>query len=82
MPRQTAKLFASGRSHKSSAYPRKPASSGAEVRIRRHGNAVILEPLETAWDWLPAQATPLDQDFIQAALELQPQQHRPALATL
>ena len=70
MPRHTAKLFASGRSQ-AVRLPKEFQFSGTDVRIRRHGNAVILEPLETGWDWLPA-AAPLDQDFVEAALADQP----------
>jgi len=81
MPPQTAKLFASGRSQ-AVRLPKQFRFQGAEVRIRRHSNAVILAPLETGWDWLPTPTTQLDQDFAAAAQQPQPQQHRPALADL
>jgi antitoxin VapB len=42
---------------------------GEEVRIRRHGNAVILEPMAEDWTWLDAIAGKLDADFVQAVDE-------------
>jgi antitoxin VapB len=46
---------------------------GDEVRIRRHGSAVILEPIGPAcpedWAWLDAIVGKLDEDFVKAALE-------------
>jgi antitoxin VapB len=56
--------------------------SGDEVRVRRRGNEVILEPLPTGWAWLDAIAGELDRDFVEAALEDVPQQERPALKKL
>jgi antitoxin VapB len=52
------------------------------VRIRRHGNAVILEPLAENWAWLDAIAGKLDEDFISAVKEQPDQQERPALDRL
>ena len=52
------------------------------VRIRRHGNAVILEPLSEDWAWLDAIAGKLDEDFISAVKEQPDQQERPALDRL
>ena len=49
-----------------------------EVRVRRHGAAVILEPIATDWRWLDELAGPLDADFREAAAE-QPPQANPAL---
>jgi antitoxin VapB len=40
-----------------------------EVSIRRQGRAVILEPLAQDWAWLEQVTGPLDDDFIEAALE-------------
>jgi antitoxin VapB len=74
----TAKLFWSGRSQ-AVRLPKDFRFRGKEVRIRRHGNAVILEPLADDWSWLDALAGPLDDDFVRAVAE-QPQSHqRPAL---
>ena len=56
--------------------------SMAEVRIRRHGSAVILEPLASDWQWLDAIAEKLDDDFVQAVKEQTEQQVRPALEKL
>jgi virulence-associated protein VagC len=55
----TAKLFWSGRSQ-AVRLPKDFRFSGksAEVRIRRHGNAVILKPLADDWSWLDAIAAP------------------------
>jgi antitoxin VapB len=50
-----------------------------EVRIRRHGQAVILEPIATDWTWLDALIGSLDDDFAQAANERPEEQVRPAL---
>jgi antitoxin VapB len=78
---QTAKLFWSGRSQ-AVRLPKEFRLPGAEVRIRRHGNAVILEPLADDWDWLDAIAGQLDEDFAQAVEEQPQEQQRPALDEL
>jgi antitoxin VapB len=55
---------------------------GQEVRIRRHGNAVILEPVAEDWTWLDSVVGKLDEYFLQAVNE-QPEQHeRPTLDEL
>ncbi|MEX8495053.1 antitoxin [Sphaerotilus sp.] len=77
----TAKLFWSGRSQ-AVRLPKDFRIEGTEVRIRRHGNAVILEPLAADWSWLDALASPLDADFVQAASEPLPAQDRPVLDQL
>ena len=74
----TAKVFWSGRSQ-AIRLPKAFRFDTAEVRIRRHGNAVILEPIAASWDWLDAFAAPLDPDFVAAALEKMPEQERPEL---
>ena len=76
----TAKLFWSGRSQ-AVRLPKDFRFSGksAEVRIRRHGNAVILEPLADDWNWLDAIAGQLDDDFVRTVEEQPHQQERPAL---
>jgi antitoxin VapB len=77
----TAKLFWSGRSQ-AVRLPKEFRFRGDEVRIRRHGNAVILEPLADDWSWLDAIAGQLDDDFVRA-VEEQPQTvERPALDEL
>ena len=54
-------------------------SPAAYYAVRRHGAAVILEPLETGWDWLDRISAPLDGDFEAAALEVPGDQARPEL---
>ena len=78
---KTAKLFWSGRSQ-AVRLPKDFRFRGNEVRIRRHGSAVILEPLASDWDWLDAIAGKLDDDFIQAVEERPGQQERPELDRL
>jgi len=75
---KTAKIFWSGRSQ-AVRLPKSFRFDGEEVRIRRHGNAVILEPLTDDWQWLDAITEKLDDDFVQAVEEQPGQQERPAL---
>jgi antitoxin VapB len=77
----TAKLFWSGRSQ-AVRLPKDFRFSGDHVRIRRHGSAVILEPVARDWDWLDALPGKLDDDVVQAVNEEVPQQERPALDEL
>ena len=76
-----AKIFWSGRSQ-AVRLPKDFRFEGEEVRIRRHGNAVILEPLAEDWSWLDAIAGKLDEDFVQAVDEQPEPQERPALEKL
>lgn len=77
----TAKLFWSGRSQ-AVRLPKDFRIDADEVRIRRHGTALILEPIATDWAWLDALAAPMDEDFQQAA-EAQPTaEARPGLDQL
>jgi antitoxin VapB len=78
---QTAKLFWSGRSQ-AVRLPKDFRFQGDEVRIRRHGSAVILEPVADDWSWLDALLGRLDDDFVRAAEERPPEQERPALDEL
>ena len=78
---QTARIFWSGRSQ-AVRLPKEFRFSGEQVRIRRHGSAVILEPVAEDWNWLDAIAGQLDEDFAQAAGEKSPEQKRPALDKL
>jgi antitoxin VapB len=75
---KTAKIFWSGRSQ-AVRLPKDFRFEGEEVRIRRHGNTVILEPLVDNWQWLDAITGKLDDDFVQAVKEQPGQQERPAL---
>jgi antitoxin VapB len=52
---------------------------GGEVRIRCHGDAVILKPVADDWGWLDAIAGKLDDDFVEAVHEQSGQQERPAV---
>ena len=72
-----AKVFWSGRSQ-AVRLPKKYRFDAKEVRIRRHGSGVILEPIADDWDWLD-QLSPLDGDAVIAAQEPLPEQERPAL---
>jgi antitoxin VapB len=78
---ETAKLFWTGRSQ-AVRLPKEFRFRGKEVHIRRHGSAVILEPVENDWRWLDAIAGALDDDFVQAVNEQPDQQERPALDEL
>lgn len=78
MEKTTAKLFWTGRSQ-AVRLPREFRFPGGEVRIRRHGSAVILEPVVEDWKWLDALVGKLDRDFAEAAVEESDQQDRPAL---
>ena len=50
-----------------------------EVRIRRQGNRVILEPVAKDWNWLDVIVGPLDEDFVKAATDQPADQERDAL---
>ena len=78
---QTAKLFWSGRSQ-AVRLPKDFRFEGDQVRIRRHGSAVILEPVADDWAWLDAVAGELDEDFVAAVDEQPGQQKRPELDKL
>jgi antitoxin VapB len=75
---ETAKVFWSGRSQ-AVRLPKAFRFETEEVRIRRHGQAVILEPIATDWAWLDALVGSLDDDFAQAVNERPEEQERPAL---
>ena len=77
----TAKIFWSGRSQ-AVRLPKDFRFDVAQVRIRRHGNALILEPISEDWAWLDTVSGTLDVDFAQATTEQPEQQARPALDAL
>ena len=58
----TAKLFWSGRSQ-AVRLPRQFRMQGDEVRIRKQGVAVILEPIVSDWEWLDAIVGEFSSDF-------------------
>lgn len=72
-----AKVFWLG-SSQAVRFPKEFRFNTAEVRIRKHGNAVILEPIATDWSWLDSLEA-LDDDVIQATREKQATHERPAL---
>jgi antitoxin VapB len=78
---ERAKIFWSGRSQ-AVRLPKEFRFPGEEVRIRRHGSAVILEPVADDWAWLDSIAGKLDDDFAQAVEERAEEQERPALEKL
>jgi len=75
---ETAKVFWSGRSQ-AVRLPKEFRFECDEVRIRRHGCAVILEPVADDWLWLEALIGPVDDDFARAAAEQPAEQDRPEL---
>jgi antitoxin VapB len=76
---ERAKVFWSGRSQ-AVRLPKDFRFQADEVRIRRQGSAVILEPIADDWAWLDAMTEKLDDDFIQAVNEKpEQQQERPAV---
>ncbi len=77
----TAKLFWTGRSQ-AIRLPKQFRFDGQEVRIRRQGDAVILEPMAADWAWLRAVAGRLDADAAEAAAEGPGEQERPGLDEL
>ena len=74
----TAKVFWSGRSQ-AVRLPKEYRLDTDEVRIRRHGAALVLEPVQHDWAWLDALIGCLDTDAATAALERPAEQIRPAL---
>jgi antitoxin VapB len=77
----TAKLFWSGRSQ-AVRLPKAFRMDGTEVRIRRHGNAVILEPIARDWTWLDGLSGPIDADVQLAVSEQPAEPDRPELEQL
>lgn len=75
---ETAKVFWSGRSQ-AVRLPKAFRFEADEVRIRRHGDAVILEPVVRDWAWLDSLIGPLDADFTAAVAEPLPEQKRSEL---
>jgi antitoxin VapB len=78
---ETAKLFWTGRSQ-AVRLPKAFRFEGEEVRIRREGDAVILEPVPADWRWLDVVAGQWDADAAEAAAETPTAQERPELDDL
>ena len=76
----TAKIFWIGGSQ-AVRLPKGFRFDTAEVRIRRHGNAVILEPAPENWGWLDALVGKLDEDAAQAALGDPPQRYSASISS-
>lgn len=74
----TAKVFWSGRSQ-AVRLPKEFRFEGEQVRIRRRGPAVILEPIPADWSWLDRLTGQLDDDFTREATRRPQPQKRPAL---
>jgi len=77
----TAKLFWSGRSQ-AVRLPKAFRMDGTEVRIRRHGAALILEPIARDWTWLDGLSGPIDTDVQRAVSEQPAEQDRPEIEQL
>lgn len=77
----TAKLFWSGRSQ-AVRLPKEYRFNGDVVRIRRHGEAVILEPIATDWSWLDVIVGAMGEDFLPDGREQPEMQERPELKDL
>jgi antitoxin VapB len=75
---ETAKVFWSGRSQ-AVRLPRAFRVDGREVRIRRRGRAIVLEPVPESWEWLDALAGEVDEDFESAVREQPEATERPEL---
>jgi antitoxin VapB len=82
-PIDRARVFWSGRSQ-AVRLPKEYRFEGTEVRIRRQGSAVILEPIPTDWRWLDelTGTGPIDDDVVEAVREDVGQQQRPELDRL
>jgi antitoxin VapB len=81
MPVEIAKIFWSGRSQ-AVRLPKDFRFQGDEVRIRRHGNSVILEPIANDWSWLDDLVENVDEDFAHHVNEPVEAQYRPRLEEL
>ena len=77
----TAKIFWSGRSQ-AVRIPKEFRFQSDLVHIRRHGNAVILEPVANNWTWLDELCGDLCNDFVQETNEQLLDQGRPVLVGL
>ena len=75
---ETAKVFWSGRSQ-AVRLPRAFRVAAKEVRIRRRGRTIVLEPVPESWEWLDALATGVDADVVSAVREQQEEVERPGL---
>ena len=75
---ETAKVFWSGRSQ-AVRLARAFRVDGREVRIRRRGRAIVLEPVPESCEWLDALVDEVDDDFVSAVREQPETTARPEL---
>ncbi len=61
---EIAKLFQNGNSQ-AVRLPKEFRIPGNEVKIFKHGNRVILEPIENTWDSLFESLSEFPEDFMQ-----------------
>ncbi len=78
---ETAKVFWSGRSQ-AVRLPKQFRVESREVRIRKRGKEIILEPVPDTWSWLDAIAGTLDEDFVEAVQEQPQATERPEIEKL
>ena len=76
-----AKVFWSGRSQ-AVRLPKTYRFDCDEVRIRRVGNSVVLEPISNDWSWLDAAVRELSPDYLAEGREQPEEQARPELDDL
>lgn len=77
---EIAKIIWSGRSQ-AVRLPKRFRFDAEYVRIRRHGQSVILEPIAIDWTWLDKIKT-IDLDAAESSTEMLKQQDRPMLDQL
>jgi antitoxin VapB len=65
-----AKVFWSGRSQ-AVRLPKEYRVDAKEMRIKKQGKKIILEPIASGWEWLD-KLEPFDDDMIAAINEKQP----------
>jgi antitoxin VapB len=73
-----AKVFWSGRSQ-AVRLPKEYRFECQEVRIRRQGNGIFLEPVNSDWSWLDAAVRELASDYMADGREQPAPQERPEL---
>lgn len=75
---KTAKLFWNGRSQ-AVRLPKEFRMHGSEVRIRKQGSGVLLEPIASDWEWLDEIAGQFSDDFLADGREQPELPRRPGL---
>ncbi len=72
---ERAKLFQSGRSQ-AVRLPKEFRFSGSEVYVKRVGNAVVLLPIEGAWDSLAQSLNRFSDDYMRERNQPSEQQRK------